>query len=450
LPLWLCYEQEIMKKNRFFRFVVIYFSALSGLSFSEAALFSLSGNHRFGTNLFFNLDSKKGVNTGAAYDKASDTSAFIEHRLLIRPDVLIDERFSIHSEWSLLSQGGTVKETNFNTSNNSNQVNGGSAFGPVSSQLFALRYGYLKWVSDVGVFKAGRMPKGWGLGLMFDEGAKAEDEGSTIVDRVGFEGQLGSLVLNAGYEKREEGYLHTDADDEEVYEGSVKYDNEGSGVSIGLLFGRHVRGAFSSSAATYKSSYDYSFYAKKEWEKSSIAAEFASNSYDKQAHVFGALTQYRYHPGNWDLEVDGLFSSHSGDRAFIVHPNYRPFLILFRQVQGSNFAKKDNPTRLSSGIGIDPSDVASKEKGALLGRFGAFYSFAQKKYRLGVVGGYAKLMSANDNGSSLGFETDLHFEQKWYENFKTSLAAGIFLPGNAFAAEKQSSWGVQVRSYLNF
>jgi hypothetical protein len=102
-------------------------------------------------------------------------------------------------------------------------------------------------------------------------------------------------------------------------------------------------------------------------------------------------------------------------------------------------------------IGHDPaSEFSMNESGALLGRLGAFYSFSQKKYRLGLVGGYAKLMSSNDNGSSLGFEADLHFEQKWYENFKTSLAAGIFLPGNAFASERQSSWGLQLRSYLNF
>ena len=426
--------------------------AFLAVSFSHAALFSLSGNHRFGSNLFYNLDSKSGVNTGATYENASDTSAFLEHRLLLRPDVLIDERFSLHSELSLLSQNGTGNpstQVNFNNSNNPNQINGGAAFGPVSSQLISIRYGYLKCVSDVGVFKAGRMPKGWGLGLLFDEGGKAEDEASTIVDRVGFEGQLGSLVLNAGFEKRQEGYLHTNEDDEDVYEGSVKYENEGSGVSIGLLFGRHVRASLTS--AVYNSSYDYSFYAKKDWDLSSLGAEFASNSYDKQAHVYGALTQYRYHPGNWDLEVDGVFSSHSGDRAFIVHPNYRPFLILFRQVQGANFAKKDNPTRLGTGIGNDPAtDFAMNEKGALLGRLGAFYSFSQKKYRLGLVGGYAKLMSSNDNGDALGFEADLHFEQKWYENFKTSLAAGIFLPGNAFAPERQSSWGLQIRSYLNF
>jgi hypothetical protein len=437
-----------MKKISSLRLVVCMVAFLTA-SFSHAALFSLSGNHRFGSNLFFNLDAKNGVNTGATYENASDTSAFLEHRLLLRPDVLIDERFSLHSELSLLSQNGSSTEVNFNNTTNPHQINGGAAFGPVSSQLLAIRYGYLKWVSDVGVFKAGRMPKGWGLGLLFDEGGKAEDEASTIVDRVGFEGQLGSLVLNAGYEKRQEGFLHTDADDEDLYEGSVKYENEGSGVAIGLLFGRHIRGSLDPSS--YNSSYDYSFYIKKDWDLSSLGAEFASNSYDKQAHVYGALAQYRYRPGSWEFEADGVFSSHSEDRAFIVHPNYRPFLILFRQVQGANFAKKNNPTQLGYGIGNDPSsDLIPNEEGALVGRLGAFYSFSEKKYRLGLVGGYAKLMSSNDNGESLGFEADLHFEQKWYENFKTSLAAGVFLPGNAFPSERQKSWGLQIRSYLNF
>jgi hypothetical protein len=439
-----------MKKISSLRLVIGFIVAFLTASFSEAALFSLSGNHRFGANLFDNLDAKKGLNLGPHYDENnSETSAFLEHRLLLRPDVLIDERFSLHSELSLLTQNGSSTEVSFNSSQSPNQTNGGSGFDPTATQILSVRHAYLKWVSDLGVFKAGRMPKGWGLGLLFDEGSKPEDEASTIVDRVGFEGQLGSLVLNAGFEKRKEGYLYTNIDDEDVYEGSVKYENEGSGVAIGLLFGRHIRSAFT--ALTHNSSNDYSFYAKKEWELSSIAAEFASNSYDKQAQVYGALTQYRYHPGNWEFEVDGVFSSHSGDQSFLVHPNYRPFLILYKQVQGSYVGKNENSKRFGNGIGLDPaSDLDNSEKGALVGRLGAFYSFAQKKYRLGLVGGYAKLISSNVNGDSLGFETDLHFEQKWYENFKTSLIAGAFIPGKAFASERKESFGVQFRTYLNF
>ena len=418
---------------------------------ASAALFSLSGNHRLGTNWFNNLDEINGTNPGA-----SNSSSFIEQRLLLRPDILIDERFSIRSEWSLLNQNGFNNLVS--AGNQATATNAGSEFGANQStgstnQLdtsLRVRYAYMKWNSDVGIFRAGRMPKGWGLGLLYDEGQKVSDDAATIVDRVGFEGQLGSLVLNFGFEKYQEGNIHTDIDDDEVYEGSVKYENEGSGVAIGLLYGRHIRLALSDSKqAGFSSSNDASFFARKEWETMSIAGEVASVSYDKEADVYGALVQYRFQPGNWDVSADGLYSSHSSDRAFIVHPNYRPFLILFRQSQGKNVGATS--TRYGKSVGFDPSDSADQQRGALLGKVGAAYSFFAKKYKLGLVAGYAKLLQASANGGeTLGIEADLHFDQQWYDNFSTGLTAGVFRSGNAFGPDAQLTYGLQIRSYLEF
>ncbi len=432
--------------------------SLSLVPASEAALFSLSGNHRFGTNFFSNLDTINGKNPGA-----SDSTSYLEHRLIVRPDLIIDERFSIRSELSLISQnsfdtvGGPI-----NQPGNINQANAGAALDSSAgsrgtrAQELMVRAAYMKWNSDVGIFKVGRMHKGWGLGLMYDEGMGVEDNSATIVDRMSFEGQLGSLILTAAFEKYEEGSIYQDIDDEEVFEGSVRYENEGSGAYIGLLYGRHLRMADSASKTTlgYSSSNEFSFYGKKEWETLSLGAEFASVAYDDQSDVYGALAQVRWTPGNWELELDGLYSSESGNRAFLVNPNYRPLLILFNQSLGLNVGAASG-TRFSRGIGFDPSDAAAAERGAGLGRFAAFYNFKQKKYRLGGVLGYAQLLEANASGNKdLGYEGNLIFEQNWYDNFKTSVTAGALMAGDAFKQVgidgPELVWGGQVRSYLTF
>ncbi len=440
----------------------ILFLAFLSVSTAHAALFSLSGNHRFGSNWFYNLDTTDGKNPGA-----SDSTAYLEHRLIIRPDIIVDERFSIRTEMSLLSQNsfdtyaGTVYQTNGGGTLDSEL--GNKRKNP-ADQSFHVRSAYLKWNSEIGIFRAGRMPKGWGLGLLYDEGMDAEDISSTIADRMSFEGQLGSLVLTAAFEKYEEGSLYQDIDDDEVYEGSVKYENESAGVGIGLLFSRHVRAVNAVSrtgASGYSSSNEVSFFAKKEWEKFSIGGEVVSVSYDDQADVFGALAQMRWNPGNWNVELDGLFSSESGGRAFLVNPNYRPFLILYRQSLGGNVGAASG-SRYGRGIGFDPGNPTQTENGAILGRVGFFYNFSQGKYRLGLSGGYAQMLEGNsgtpalpgpavagNNNKDLGIEADFHFEQKWYDNFKTELGVGVLKPGGAFPGS-ELVFGGQVKSYLNF
>ncbi|MEZ4814880.1 MAG: hypothetical protein R3A80_06700 [Bdellovibrionota bacterium] len=438
------------------KFLLTSLLSLSTVSLSQAALFSLSGNHRFGTNWFYNLDTIDGKNTGA-----SDSTSYLEHRLIVRPDIIIDERFSIRSELSLISQnsfdtvGGAA-----NQPGNVNQAGGAALDTSAGSsgskaQNLLVRAAYLKWNSDIGVFKAGRMHKGWGLGLMYDEGMGVEDDSATIVDRMSFEGQLGSLVLTAAFEKYEEGSIYQDIDDEEVYEGSVRYENEGAGAYIGLLYGRHIRLADSASkVAGYSSSNEFSIFGKKEWTTFSVGGEFASVAYDSQSDVYGALAKMRWTPGNWELEADGLYSSESNGRAFLVNPNYRPFLILFRQSLGTNVGAASG-TRYGRGIGFDPSASVAAETGAALGRVGFFYNFSQKKYRLGLVGGYAQMLNANaSNSKNLGYEADIHFDQKWYDNFKTSFVIGALKTGDAFKQAGKGgpevAWGTQIRSYLSF
>lgn len=436
--------------------LVSLIASLVLVSNAHAALFSVSGNHRFGTNFFYNLDTINGKNTGA-----SDSTSYLEHRLILRPDLIIDERFSIRSELSLISQNSfDVIGNPANQKNYSVAPNGGASLDTKEgksggSQELLVRAAYLKWNSDIGVFRAGRMHKGWGLGLLYDAGMDVEDDSATIVDRMSFEGQMGSLVLTAAFEKYEEGSIYQDIDDEEVYEGSVRYENESAGVQIGLLYGRHMRAADSQAKIDgYSSSNEFSFFAKKEWETFSIGGEFASVAYDNQSDVYGGLAQMRWTPGKWEIELDGLYSSQSGTRAFLVNPNYRPFLILYRQSLGANVGAASG-SRLSRGVGFDPSSATDSELGAMVGRAGFFYNFSQKKYRLGVVGGYAQMIEENASGEKLlGYEGDFIFEQKWYDNFKTSLSGGVLFAGDAFKQAGKDGpeliWGTQIRSYLSF
>jgi hypothetical protein len=406
---------------------------------AHAATFSLSGNHRFGTNLFSNLDLASGTRAGAG-----DTTTFWEHRLLVRPDVVIDDRFTIKSEVSLLQVGPT--------SPNSAGDGFGAALDSSATQangqaMVLLRRAWLEWASDWGIFRAGRMPKAWGLGLVYDAGNESFDDFGTTADRVAFQAMLGNLGLNIAYEKEAEGLLASDGDDAETYELSLDYSNPESLFDVGLLYARRVRTAGSAPfIAGLRSSNDLSIFARKRVGKLQFGGEFASVAEDTKANALGVLAQVDYLPGAWNLGLDLAYASGSASGSFIFHPNYRPFLLLYSHRMGPN----SNPTvaRLSP-VGSTVGDGSGN--GAFLTKANASYAFAASKITVGADFGFATLARQGSNaGKFLGFETDFHLTQQWYENFKTTYAAGFLVPGSGFGSGAKAAWGVQAKGALTF
>jgi len=434
--------KSLMKSIISKKSLLIGLSVFATLS-ASAATFSLSGNHRFGTNLFSNMDLATGTLPGVG-----DTLTFLEHRLLLRPDVVVDDRFTIKSEMSLLQIGPA--------SANAVGDGFGSALDSTSVQsnaqaMVLLRRAWLEWASDWGIFRAGRMPKSWGLGLLYNAGSDVFDDFGTTVDRVTFQAMLGNLGLNIGYEKEAEGLLANDGDDAEAYELSLDYSNPESLFDVGLLYARRVRMAGSAPySAGLRSSNDLSIFAKKRAGRFQFGGEFVSIAQDTKSNAIGALAQIDYMPGHWNLGLDVGFASGAADTPFTFHPNYRPFLILYRQTVGPT----SNPAAVrggASGSSVGSALGAGTGNGSFLTKASLSYAFAASRLTFGTDIGFASLARAGSSGGSfLGVETDLHLTQQWYENFQTVYAAGFLVPGSGFGPNAKAGWGVQVRGALTF
>jgi hypothetical protein len=374
---------------------------------------------------------------------AGSTSSFLEHRFLLRPDVLIDERFTIKSELNFLQATGGTNEVppyfGAPLDSYANKVGGRDAL--VVSQM------YLNWASDWGLFRFGRIPKSWGLGLLYDAGEDLFDDYKTVRDRADFQAMLGSLGLRFAFEKGAENVLNGDFDDVDTYELAIDYSNAEGNSNVGILYSRNIR---SFKGEGMNSSHDVSIFAKKAWSKFQLGGEFASISEENRNASSGLLVQADATLGNFRLGYDVAYASASSDSGFRFNPNYRPFMFLFRQSLGSAIdAKEIRGGANGRGVG---SDVAGDGgRGALLNKLHASYNFSGSQLTLGTDVGFASLGRKGTNGeSNLGFETDLFLSHQWYDNFKLQYALGLLSPGKAFGGDPKTAWGFELKGALNF
>ena len=402
----------------------------------RAASLSLSGNARFGTNMFNNLDLTPGTWPGVG-----NSESFFETRLLIRPDIVVDDRFTIRTEWVVAPGPGDTNDL---------PPYFGTALG--NSLSLGVSRAYLDWVSDWGVFSVGRMPKNWGLGLLYDAGNDPYDDFVTTRDRASFKALLGNLALQIGYEKLNDGLLSHSQDDADAYELSIEYSNPESMMDVGLLYTRNVAmtGSPAASDRASVSSHFLSVYSKKRWDRLQVGGELVNES-AKNYSVIGMLAQIDYMPGVWELGMDIGFASGSDKTNFSFHPNYKPFLILFNQSAGPGA----NPASIRGGASgasaVGQPVGQGTGNGAFLTKLSATYGTESQSFRYGMDVGYANLARQGSNaGTSLGVETDLHLTQKWYDNFRTTYALGFLFPGTAFGTNPQVAWGLQIRGALVF
>lgn len=407
-----------------------------GLSAASAATFNLSGGYTFDVNMLNNFDLTNGTLPG--YD---DTASYWTHRFILRPDVLVDDRFAIRSELNFLYQ----KDGLNTVSRAAGSALDGSLSTRASTQVLDVRKAYLEWASDWGLFKIGRQPKDWGLGVWFNTGSIPGRVNDTIVDRVGFEGMVGNLHLQFGFEKAQEGKMASDSDDVESYEVSVEYINDESGFDVGLLYNRTV--AMAASGRRDEAANNLGIYSKKKWGSFQLGGEFVSLGYENQDAQFGGLVRALYKPANWAFGLDAGYASANGSGNYAFQSNYKPMLILFNEVVGPT----NGGDTIRTGVNVGNAIGSGSGAGAVFGVLTGAYTFASGNYTLGTNIGYAQLAKQRTSvGSGLGTEVDLHLTQKWYNNFQTSYGLGFLMPGKAFGADPQLAWGTRITGALTF
>jgi hypothetical protein len=425
-----------MKKlNSFNKSIVI--SALAGAFVSaHSATFDLSGDYRFGTNMIENLD----------LNGSNDTLNFWEHRFRLNPDVLIDQHFKFRSQMVFL--GTTEGIAGVDTPNQMGSPLDGSLSPESFTQALLVQQAYMEWASDWGLLRIGRVPKAWGLGVLYRQPDTFLSDFGSYSDRIDFKAMLGNLGLTLAFEKRNEGSLRSDSDDSDAYILSMDYSNPESGLASGILYERVVTGA-SAPAELHNSSHNLSIFAKKTWGNFSLGSEFAMISESGLDPRNGLLFQANQEGSGLRYGVDFAYASSTGSTNFVFNPNYRPLLLLFRHDLGASSTSVRGGNHSVGGVGADVT--GQNGGGAYLAKAHVAHQFKNSSFQLGGQIGWASLVNATDSGErGLGFEADLSLVQKWYDNFKVYYAGGILFPGSAWAANPHISWGLELKGVIDF
>lgn len=416
---------------------------------SKAASFDLKGQYRFGLNMANGLILDEAL-VAPASDAGADTSFFLENRFLLMPNVIVDDHFSIKSELIFLQD--TV-DTDAPSAAKDTPPSFGSVFSSNEERnALLVRKAWLDWDSDYGKFSVGRQGKSWGLGILYNDGTGVFDDYATIVDRVGFHAMLGNVGLKIGYDKLVDVLLNAHGDDVETFEVAINYNNPENETDVGLMWSIHkehsrVVADPSDSNILGDSYHDVSFYAKKKWKKFEIGAEFVSRSPDDLDTGTGGLLQLDFESGNWHWLLEGAYAS-GGPTPMVLHANYKPLMILYRQTLGANYKEDTIKNAATAGVGSSLNGVGS---GAILAKAGFEYSWSNDDFTFGTAVGYAQLEDKGAGDSEdLGIEVNMYLDQKWYDNFTMNYSVGMLMPGDAWSKDADSAWAFEIKGALKF
>ena len=203
--------------------VFLFASQLLGVTANFSGTFRTRANYLQNGNL-------NTANIGA-------TKTYLDGRALIYPSFVIDDHFSIKSQWSLVDSPKLVPNTKF--AGGTGQ--GGWVFGDPDATYMNLNRAWMEWTSDFGVFRVGRVPVAWGYGLVWDAGNGMWDDWQSTMDRFEYRLHFGHLVSTLAYSKPRKASFFGSDDDSEFYTVALKYENPELDIEFGGLYEKQGR-----------------------------------------------------------------------------------------------------------------------------------------------------------------------------------------------------------------
>jgi len=191
-----------------------------------AVSMNFNGHFRSDANYYNNLDLA-----------SNQPKSFISGRALLQPNLVVDDHFSVRSQWSLL----TSPTLSPDATQGLGAGQGGYVFGDPSTVSLALSRAWLEWTSDFGVFRIGRMPVSWGYGLIWDAGNGVWDDFQTTYDRLEYRLHLGHVIGALAYSKARKLSVLGNVNDQDFYTLYLQYDNPEIDVEGGILYEKQSR-----------------------------------------------------------------------------------------------------------------------------------------------------------------------------------------------------------------
>ena len=444
-----------------------------------AASMNFSGSFRTEATSYTNLGQTS----------AKESKQFLMGRALLDPNLLIDDHFSIRSQWSLLTSPAFTPKATQPLGNGQ----GGFIFGDVQSASLNLNRAWLEWTSDFGVVRLGRVPISWGYGLTWDAGNQIWDDYQTTDDRLEYRLHLGNVIGALAYTKARKLSVLENADDQEFYTAYLQYDNPELDVEGGIYFEKQTRSTpasgvtdgplsgalgessnpfaqtnptpLSSKAPYPKNNNAVDVYLKKTTGRFTFGGEvtwLSGKAYnlaggeDIDLNAFGAMGNitFAYHKIKAFTEVvyatgDKNINDNSSTAFSLLHMNRaRPGLILGRELLG-----KYHGNTVSQGNLLVYGEPDSFS-GLLFARPGLRIDWSPS-WASGVEVIIARKAATQDGeDANLGWEVDLGTDYNVYKNFDLGLNLGFAFPGNGIplpsGGEHKSIFAVRTTAALKF
>lgn len=424
---------------------------------------NFNGNFRADTAFYNQPD------LGAGNIKAN--RSYLGARALLNPNVLIDDHFSLKSQWSLLAS------PNFTPASTALSVGqGGYIFGDPSTVALNLSRVWLEWTTDYGVLRLGRMPFSWGHGLLWDAGDEIWDDFQTTMDRLEYRLYLGHLIGGLAFSKGRKNSVIADRDDSAFYSVFIQYENPESDVTGGLLYENQWRSPgqavgtsniyttpgspypLSVSAPYPRNAHVLDVYLKKTLGSFSIGGELAwftgVSDQNKSMSAIGGTVRAQYEAHSVKAFVDFLYAagdnnlSDSNMNGFTqLHRNRRPGLILGRELLGP-YAGNGNTVGAGSCVIYGN---ANSFAGCYYIRPGVKVEWSPSwSTGLEVIIAQKAAVQAGES-ATLGTEVDLGTEYSVYQNFNLGLNLGYLFAGSGLqTANPTGVFGARVTAGVKF
>lgn len=395
------------------------------------------------------------------------------HHLSLRPEIVPADRFLIRGQVEVFNS------SQYPEGNTLGEFWGGTAHVPsgASEDPFTLRGGvdmgfvavsqlYLQWFQDFGTFTVGRAPLNFGLGMSYSAGDGPWDHWMSTRDLLSYTIQMGNFSITPTYAKLSEGRIQSE-DDVNEYLAEIKYENEDTGLSGGVLYRMRRVGTFGNdrpqpaggvSGGFGEAGFEEdqtSFFFKRQRQNWSLGLELsfvegktgyttaAGSPIDSNGFGLAAELTYQKPDSRWQWFLKGGLAS--GDdpatedayEGFIFHRNYDVSLLLFNHVMGAR------GTNLlgTGGISRAPYDPANdlSVQADVESLSNAFYISPQLRYRWSerwnVEG---RLTYASLQNTQPGWEKDLGYELDILTDFAINSRVtwrngfAFLFPGQAF------------------
>lgn len=383
----------------------------------------------------------------------NNNKAYLQGRALLNPNLVIDDHFSLKSQWSLLSS------PTFTAGNSAlGNGQGGFVFGDSKTTQLFLTRAWLEWTSDFGVFRMGRMPFGWGHGLLWDEGKNIWDDFQTTFDRLEYRLHLGHVIGALAYSKPSKSSVLGDQNDSSLYTVYIQYDNPELDVEGGILYENQWRSPgntvlnphfapgspnpypLAKKLAYPRNAHVIDVYMKKTMGYFSFGGELGwltGNAFDYNGdgvtdslNAFGLVVNaaYEYHKVKGFIEVlyasgDANLNANHLNGFVVLNRNRRPGLILGRELLGPYAG---NNVGLGSCVAYGNQDSFS---GCLYFRPGLKIDWSSS-WATGVEVVIArKAATQAGEAANLGVEVDLGTDYAVYQNFDLGVNLGYLFAG---------------------